>query len=121
MPVVVSERIDPHHWPIGSTWERLRRRLYPRARRLVVQTEAARRFFPAELRPRIRVIPNPVARRATPPLAPGADRRVVAMGRLTEQKGFDLLLRAFARVADRHPDWSLTIWGEGEARPGLET
>jgi GalNAc-alpha-(1->4)-GalNAc-alpha-(1->3)-diNAcBac-PP-undecaprenol alpha-1,4-N-acetyl-D-galactosaminyltransferase len=35
-------------------------------------------------------------------------------------KGFDLLLDAFRRVAERYPEWGLTILGEGELRPTLQ-
>ncbi len=49
------------------------------------------------------------------------DRKyITAMGRLTFQKGFDLLLAAFQMVADKHQDWQLLILGEGELRPELE-
>jgi GalNAc-alpha-(1->4)-GalNAc-alpha-(1->3)-diNAcBac-PP-undecaprenol alpha-1,4-N-acetyl-D-galactosaminyltransferase len=122
VPVVVSERIDPAMNPIGRAWSVLRRWVYPLASCVVVQSEAARAFFSGRIQRRTRVIPNPVM---SPPsdLAPGSRqgrRQLVAMGRLHKQKGFDLLLAAFARVAPHFPDWSLTIWGEGEERAALE-
>ncbi|MDP9399285.1 MAG: glycosyltransferase family 4 protein [Actinomycetota bacterium] len=45
---------------------------------------------------------------------------IVAIGRLTHQKGFDLRLHAFRQVLDRHPDWELRIYGDGKQRRSLQ-
>jgi glycosyltransferase involved in cell wall biosynthesis len=47
-------------------------------------------------------------------------KRIVAAGRLTHQKNFVSLVRAFSVVAAKHPDWSLDIYGEGVQRQMLE-
>ncbi len=44
---------------------------------------------------------------------------VVAAGRLTAQKGYPRLVRAFARTGATHPEWRLHIYGEGEGREHL--
>lgn len=46
-------------------------------------------------------------------------RRVVAAGRFVAEKGFDLLLDAWTRIADRHPGWELVVHGEGPVRDDL--
>jgi glycosyltransferase involved in cell wall biosynthesis len=113
VPVVVAERVDPARWPLPAPWPSMRRRLYPRAARVVVQTEGAAAFFDALPRRPV-VIPNPVASRPRfVAVSPARRRRILAVGRLVRQKGFDLLLEAFARVAPTVPDWELRIVGEG--------
>lgn len=122
-PVVVSERVNPRHRALGRSWRALRLLSYPLAARVVGQTQAAVDFFPPPIRRRCAVIPNPAQRPpgAEAPISrePGA-RTLLAMGRLERQKGFDALLRAFARVAPAHPGWALEIWGEGPLRSELE-
>jgi len=120
IPVYPVEHIDPRYYPIGIAWSALRRLAYGRATRLVAVSQGVLDAFPKPLRQAGAVIPNPIL-----PPSPGvhpnlASRQIVAMGRLTEQKGFDLLLRAYAEIAERHPDWDLTIWGEGPDRTELE-
>lgn len=46
--------------------------------------------------------------------------RVIAVGRLTYQKGFDRLIDAWCIVHKNHPDWTLDIYGEGVRRDALQ-
>lgn len=41
-------------------------------------------------------------------------KRILAIGRYTYQKGFDMLLPAWKKVSEKHPDWQLVIYGDGE-------
>ena len=90
-------------------------RRYPRLDALAVLTEDDLRTYAEVLPPPARLvcIPN-----ALPELEGEASSLcnplVVAAGRLTAQKGFDLLIPAFARVVERHPEWKLRIYGGGE-------
>lgn len=118
--VIVSERNNPHAQKANRAWNALLGRLYPRAAAIVMQTRASLVCLPQQVRAKAHVIPNPISS-AVLADGDGADKRVLtAAGRLTHQKGFDLLIDAFARIADRHPDWILKIWGEGELRLPLE-
>ena len=119
VPVVVSERNNPAVQTFGPFWETLRRRLYPRAFGLVTLTKGAMSRFPLEQRVRSWVIPNEANVPAGLQMRRG-QKIVAAVGRLVPQKGFDLLLEAFARIGNEHVDWTLVIWGEGPERSRLE-
>lgn len=45
---------------------------------------------------------------------------ILSAGRLTEQKGFDLLIQVAKEVLPKHPDWKWILLGEGEDRAKLE-
>jgi glycosyltransferase involved in cell wall biosynthesis len=95
--------------------------LYPMLDALVVLTEQDRQAYEAHLDGRVRVvrIPNAV-RDMGAGMADLSSVTVLAAGRLTRQKGFDLLIRGFARVAAEHPGWRLRICGGGRLRTKLE-
>ena len=124
IPVVVSERNDPALNRIGGLKELLRDRLYPLAQLVVTQTNRAARYFPLSLQPKLRIIPNPVplSRLCAEPDKANAEGRlrVIAVGRLERQKGFDQLIEAFGRIAHEQAQWDLTIIGEGPGRTQLE-
>ncbi len=86
---------------------------------LSVLTEADARDFRAAL-PALRVerIPNAVPELGGPQAALDAPL-VVAAGRLESQKGFDLLIEAWTRVAAAQPGWQLRIYGSGPRRDDL--
>jgi GalNAc-alpha-(1->4)-GalNAc-alpha-(1->3)-diNAcBac-PP-undecaprenol alpha-1,4-N-acetyl-D-galactosaminyltransferase len=124
VPVIVSERIDPRKYAIGTVAASLRRLLYPSARAVVVQTPGisqwARRIVRKEA---IHVIPNPINEQFLGnhrSKGTSAHKTVVAMGRMEPQKGFDRLLAAFTECAERHPEWTLRIVGEGSGRRFLQ-
>ncbi|MFN7930692.1 MAG: glycosyltransferase family 4 protein [Blastocatellia bacterium] len=120
VPVIVSERSDPFLSQPGNVWHLLARLTYPLAQRITVFTKHAARYFPAPLKTKVRVIPNPVTPPAYQAVLQEKSYRIVAVGRLEYVKGFDLLLKAFAVVRQAYPTATLTIWGEGSNRQELE-
>ena len=41
-------------------------------------------------------------------------KRIISAGRISKEKGFDMLVKAFAPVAQKHSDWHLDIFGDGD-------
>ena len=127
--IVGSEHTYPPRVPLSPFWEELRRVIYGRLHAVVALTTDAADWLKANTTVRtVAVIPNaaPWPLPIQPPIVEPNDvcrpgRHVLlAAGRLETEKGFDLLLNAFAPLAKRHPDWDLVILGEGSLRSSLE-
>lgn len=124
IPVVVSERSNPIKASISKTWKQIRQWTYPLADGIVFQTKRAQDSFPSELQARAYIIPNMVLlpsieKKSSEKLL--SDRSLIAMGRFVREKGFDLLLQAFAQLKDRYPEWTLTVLGDGKLFPEMES
>lgn len=137
--LVVSERSTLSVCAGNSTKQRGRlmpkfiQRFYPWADAIVAVSEGVAEDLAASTglaRDRIQAIYNPIVtpefqQKVQAPLdhpwfEPGQPPVILAVGRLTHQKDFPMLIRAFAQVRQRHSA-RLLILGEGSDRPALES
>lgn len=120
--MVISERNDPSHFAGKVHTKILSRFLMRFADGYVFQTKDAQRYYPDSIQRKSVVIPNPLMGSDKIPLPYSGVRRkeIVTAGRLNPQKNQKLLINAFSKVVERHPDYSLIIYGEGPIRIELE-
>lgn len=112
------------HFPVTSSVTRLRGRIARMiasvvASRIVTLTKSDQDLYATLYAPAGTVsrIPNIV-------LSPGPNgavrrKEILAMGRFSREKGFDLLLEAWSLAIPRLPDWTLRIVGDGKMREQL--
>lgn len=122
--VVISERNDPNrlnHKPISKPIRLLRNFLYRGAKAIVLQTEDVKACFPNYLVKKSVVIPNPISE-SLPEVYINTNREktVITAGRLTEQKNHKLLIDAFCKFFEFHPEYRLEIYGKGEMEEELK-
>lgn len=128
VPVIVSERSDPRQSPVTRRWDLLRMFAYTLSFRIVFVSQAVTDWA-RKRRPwwKGQWIPNPIyfdkdsedESVSASNVADIGKRTIFALGRLSEEKGFDLLIEAFSRLAPRFPDWNLKIIGDGPLRDEL--
>lgn len=127
--IVVSERSDPAHQSMGRLREWLRERLYPRADVVVCLNDDVAATLNHRMKLNTVIIPSAVdpppsgylqlraSRQDTSPI------RLIAIGRLEPEKGFERLLHSLGELA-RDEDvraWQLKILGSGSESVKLAT
>ena len=97
----------------------LRHKLYKRLDKVITLTnEDAKNYnFIAD---KVSVITNSNPLPILEPFESLDSKIVLSIGRLTSQKGYDLLIKAWSLVEKKYPNWSLHIYGEGEDKESLE-
>lgn len=107
----------------GVPYRKLTRRWAARrADTIVTLTQADKKLYEEHLQLRCPVvtIPNPIRMPEPEPVYDIESRTIISSGRLTYQKGFDLLVDVAAQVLPSHPDWQWWILGDGEDQLMLE-
>lgn len=119
--IVASERVNPSQYPIKK--QRQLKSLAQRADGWVFQTEEECNWYGETTgKAKVKVIPNAINPDFIKPAYEGNRRKViVTAGRLTEQKNHELLIKAFAQISSKFPDYKLIIYGEGTLKDKLVT
>lgn len=117
--VIVSERADPTARGFLSRW--FEKNFFPKADVIVCQGKKAAEFFKEKHQGKIEIIPNPICADAIPPLHIGErKKKIVGVGRITEQKNFSMLIDAFSKLDERFSDYKLEIYGAGHQEEVLK-
>jgi GalNAc-alpha-(1->4)-GalNAc-alpha-(1->3)-diNAcBac-PP-undecaprenol alpha-1,4-N-acetyl-D-galactosaminyltransferase len=117
--VIIAERIDPNFIVLPWFWQNARKLMYRYADFIVAQTNEIASWLEEECASKnVHIIPNMI--RDLPSYDLDREKFILGVGRLVQQKGFDLLIRSFAKVSQVHEDWKLVILGEGNERNNLE-
>lgn len=120
--VVISERNDPAHFDGKKIVKIISQFLMRAADDYVFQTEDAKKYYSKSLKNRGTVIFNPLFTENLPEICSTGERTklIAAIGRLTPQKNQNMLLDAFAKIAEDYPEYNLVIYGEGKLRNSLQ-
>jgi glycosyltransferase involved in cell wall biosynthesis len=87
-----------------------------------VQFERYISFFPSAIRGKFRTIPNHViaAQSLAIPDATNGEKILLTTGRLSPEKNQSVLIEAFAKIAEKFPDWKLVVVGRGGLEDSLK-
>ena len=117
IPIFLSDRMSPS-LNLTSIHRFLKKIYYKKAIGIITQTNYAKEQISLRTGAKnIKVISNPVNcidKRSCEP-----KKRIITVGRLSDEKGHRYLIEAFARLSNK--TWELSIVGDGKERDSLET
>lgn len=125
---VGSERTHPPKSRLGVVWNYLRKYLYYNLDSVVALTEKSALWLKKNTRvKKVIVIPNtvtwplPLINPYLKPITKDYNSKVLmAVGRLSTEKNFNILIKIFYEISQNLTNWKLVIIGEGAERANLE-
>tara|TARA_R110002012_G_scaffold220384_1_gene391873 strand:- start:733 stop:1851 length:1119 start_codon:yes stop_codon:yes gene_type:complete len=120
IPVIACEHTSIEHYKKRPIERMLYWIALPFLRHITVPMESVRADYPAAIREKMTAIANPVniISYSFVPLLQ-RNKRIISIGRFDKSKGHQILLEAFASIADEIPQWDLRILGDGPLRANL--
>ncbi len=118
IPVIVSERTDPHFHRIPRIYKIIRQYIYTYSKQVIVQTKSASGYF--NNIKNVSVIPNIIHSFQNRIRGSIKNTSLISVGRLILSKNFNVLIQAFSKIHPDFPNLTLTIYGEGSERANLE-
>jgi glycosyltransferase involved in cell wall biosynthesis len=111
---------DPARWDPNPFDRERRMSSLRRHDAITVLQPEFRDWFDADIQEKVSIIPNVVRQMTATRIARHPrEKTVLSVGRLASVKRHDLLIDAWARIADEFPDWTLKIFGRGPLQKEL--
>ena len=119
---VGTERNNPYKYSATKLHTLLRKLFYRHTDGYILQTKKSAEFF-SKNRSRDIIIPNAIYNELIYTMRPPLERKkiICGVGRLCNQKRFDILIDSFALIAKKIPEYNLVIYGEGEKLDELQS
>lgn len=110
--IIVSERNAPTSY--GKIWYQFSKWLYQKSDSIVFQLEDVKKLYNQRIRKKSYVIPNPYRENGVSCFE-GERKKIItaAAAKFDHRKGIDTLIRAFAIVHEKHPEYRLIVYGDG--------
>ncbi len=119
--VVVSVVADPVQEYYTKAMRFLAKNYFAFADGIVLQTAQAKAYFPKRIQKKSIILPNSLNPKFLKTRYEGIRKKeIVAVGRLDDNKNHAMLIRAFAGLTNEFPEYTVTVYGEGEVRGKLE-
>jgi len=117
--LITSERNNP----LFDTDEekRIKAKIYNKSNGIIFQTQRARECFPENIQKKGIVIPNAIGNEQAYQVTSSKEKKnkFFAVGRLSKQKDYPTMFRAFAEFLKKHPGYILDIYGDGALKKQL--
>ena len=124
IPFVLTIRNNPWTMPEKRMSRNFRDYLAKKSCAIMIQNEEQSEYFSDDLRKKCFVVPNPISTKFIDNYKECYSEKIskiIAVGRLHEQKNYPLLLKAMADITKIKPDITLDILGEGNQKKYLES